>query len=183
MAIRTMSASTGGGSKYSEGWHDATITKAEYGEWNGKKYLELSFDGYGQYQTMKVWEIINKTDNQEFGMARVFKYAQAGIISVLDDPTGKRPIIQFDDDANGLVGKTISIFLYTDPKNEKYKRINSECAPIPGKYEHMTFSEEAVNGIKASIEKRLTNYLAKVKANNVNTSTSDTNNLAADIPF
>ena len=44
MAIRTMSASTGGGSKYSEGWHDATITKAEYGEWNGKKYLELSFD-------------------------------------------------------------------------------------------------------------------------------------------
>ena len=109
MAIRTMSASTGGGSKYSEGWHDATITKAEYGEWNGKKYLELSFDGYGQYQTMKVWEIINKTDNQEFGMARVFKYAQAGIISVLDDPTGKRPIIQFDDDANGLVGKTISI--------------------------------------------------------------------------
>ena len=166
MAIRTMSASTGGGSKYSEGWHDATITKAEYGEWNNKKFLEVWFDGYGEYQTMKVWETISSKDNQEFAMARVFKYAQAGIISVLDDPTGKRPIIQFDDEASGLVGKSVSIYLYPDPKNDKYNKISGECSPIPGAYEHMSFTEDVCNSIQAGATKRLQSYLAK-QANNV----------------
>ena len=57
MAIKTMSASTGGGSKYSEGWHDAVISKAEYGEWNGKNFLEVWFEGYGEYQTINPDEI------------------------------------------------------------------------------------------------------------------------------
>ena len=182
MAIKTMSASTGGGSKYSEGWHEATISKAEYGDWNGKKYLEIWFDGYGEYQTMKVWETISSKDNEEFAIARVFKYAQAGIIAVLDDPTGKRPIIQFDDEAQGLVGKNVSIYLYPDPKKPQYNRISSECAPIPGKYEHMTFSEDICNSIKAGAAKRLETYLAK-KANNVAVPVVETNTQSADIPF
>ena len=182
MAIKTMSASTGGGSKYSEGWHEATISKAEYGDWNGKKYLEVWFDGYGEYQTMKVWETISSKDNEEFAIARVFKYAQAGIISVLDDPTGKRPIIQYDDNPEGLVGKSVAIRLYPDPKKPQYNRISSECAPIPGKYEHMTFSEDICNSIQTGATKRLEAYLAK-KANNVTVPVAETNTQSADIPF
>ena len=181
MAIKTMSATEGGGNKYSEGWHDAKIVKAEYNEWNGKKYLELWFDGYGQYQTMKVYEVFNKADNQEFAIARVFKYAQAGIISVLDDPTGKKPIIQYDDDANGLIGKSLAIRLHPDPKNSKYTRISNEPAPIAGQYEHMTFSVDAVNGIKAGADKRLEKYLAKAK--NVVVPETETSSNTADIPF
>ena len=181
MAIKTMSASTGGGSKYSEGWHDAVISKAEYGEWNGKNFLEVWFEGYGQYQTMKVWEIISKEDNQEFAMARVFKYAQAGIISVLDDPTGKRPIIQYDDNPEGLVGKSVAIRLYPDPKKPQYNRISADCAPVPGKYEHMTFTEDAVNGIKAGADKRLEKFLAKTPK--VTVPVNETMTQDAEIPY
>ncbi len=181
MAIKTMSASSGGGSKYSEGWHDAKISKAEYGEWNGKKYLELWFEGYGQYQTMKVYEMFSKADNQEFAIARVFKYAQAGIMSVLDDPTGKRPIIQYDDDINGLIGKGLAIRLHPDPKNPKYTRISSEPAPIAGKYEHMSFTDDVVASIKAGADKRLENYLSRVPKVTVHESETSPN--TADIPF
>jgi len=183
MAIKTMSASTGGGDKYSEGWHDATITKAEYGEWNDKKFLEMWFDGYGEYQTMRVYEVFSKEDNQEFAIARIFKHAQAGIQAVLEDPTGKRPIIQYDDDVSGLIGKTLSIYLHTDVKNDKYKRIFSDCAPMPGKYEHMTFTEDACNSIKVGVEKRCARYVAKARQNTMNVSTSDTSTVSADVPF
>jgi hypothetical protein len=182
MAIKTMSASSGGGSKYSEGWHDATITKAEYNEWNDKKYLEIWFDGYGEYQTMRVYEMFSKEDNQEFAIARIFKHAQAGIMSVLDDPTGKRPIIQYDDEAQGLVGKTLSIYLHPDHKNPKYNRIFSDCAPMPGKYEHMSFTEEAVNGIKAGVERRYAKYKEKAMSK-MTVSSSDNDTLGAEIPF
>ena len=182
MAIKTMSASSGGGSKYSEGWHEATITKAEYGEWNDKKFLEMWFDGYGEYQTMRVYEMFSKDDNQEFAIARVFKHAQAGIMSVLDDPTGKRPIIQYDDEAQNLVGKTVEIYLHPDHKNPKYNRIFSDCAPMPGKYEHMEFSPDACNSIKSGIESRYTKYRTKAMAK-INVSTSDTDTVSADIPF
>ena len=183
MAIKTMSASTGGGSKYSEGWHEAKIEKAEYNEWNDKKYLEVWFEDYGQYNTMRVYEMIGKEDNQEFAMSRVFKYAQAGIISVLDDPTGKRPIIQYDDSTDGLIGKTIFIYVHPDPKNDKYTRILNECAPLPGEYEHMSYTEDASNGIKASVVKRYKAYMQKRMANNVSVSTSDTSDLSTDVPF
>jgi hypothetical protein len=182
MAIKTMSASSGGGSKYSEGWHEATITKAEYGDWNGKNYLEMWFDGYGEYQTMRVYELFSKIDNQEFAIARVFKHAQAGIQAVLEDPTGKKPIIQYDDDPQGLVGKTISIYVHVDHKNSKYNRIFSDCAPIPGQYEHMEFTEDACNGIKKGIENRYLKFKEK-SMSNMNVSTSDTSTVSAEVPF
>ena len=112
-------------------------------------------------------------------MARIFKYAQAGIISVLDDPTGKRPIIQYDDNPEGLVGKSLSIYLHPDPKKPQYNKISNDPAPVAGKYEHMTFTEDAVNGIKAGAEKRLKAYLAKTPV----VPTTETTTQNADIPF
>ena len=128
-------------------------------------------------------KMIGKEDNQEFAMSRVFKYAQAGIISVLDDPTGKRPIIQYDDSTDGLIGKTIFIYVHPDPKNDKYTRILNECAPLPGEYEHMSYTEDASNGIKASVVKRYKAYMQKRIANSVPVSTSDTSDLSTDVPF
>ena len=40
MAIKTMSYNTGDGT-WSEGWHQLTIEKAEYGDWNGKEFLDV----------------------------------------------------------------------------------------------------------------------------------------------
>ena len=43
---RTLTIKKGGPSPYSEGWHTAKITSAEYGEWNDAKYIDVYFDGY-----------------------------------------------------------------------------------------------------------------------------------------
>ena len=62
MAIKTMSASSGG-SKFSEGWQEVTISKAEYGDWNGKKYLDLLFTDYPDNMNLRVYEVVNKKTN------------------------------------------------------------------------------------------------------------------------
>ena len=48
MAIKTMSASTGGDSKFSAGWHEMKINKAEYGVWESgdTTMLMLVYWGY-----------------------------------------------------------------------------------------------------------------------------------------
>ena len=81
----------------------------------------------------------------------------------------------------GLTGSNQMLFF--DVKNDKYKRIFSDCAPMPGKYEHMTFTEDACNSIKVGVEKRCARYVAKARQNTMNVSTSDTSTVSADVPF
>ena len=188
MAIKTMSASTGGGSIYSEGWHEAVITKAEYGTFEKgdktTKYLDVWFENYGEYQYMRVYELSNKKTNEEFAISNTFKYANAGILSVLDDPSGKKPIIQYDDEAKHLIGKTLNIYIHPDPKNTKYNRIFRECAPIEGQHEHQTFTIDQVNSIKGAVESRYTKWTNTIPTASVNgVPTSDTSDLSAEIPF
>ena len=45
--MRTLKVKTGGGgSKFSSGWHTLEVAKAEYGDWNGTKYLDVWFKDY-----------------------------------------------------------------------------------------------------------------------------------------
>ena len=51
MAIKTMSASTGSGSKFAAGWHECTIRSAEYGTFEKddgttKRYIDVYFEDY-----------------------------------------------------------------------------------------------------------------------------------------
>ena len=111
MAVKTMPVSSGTG-QYNVGWHDLLITKAEYGVWKSpdgtrKRYIDLWFDGYSDNMNLRMYEVVNKESGEEFKIANLFRYANAGILEVLQDPTGKRPIIQYDDEAHHLVGKRI----------------------------------------------------------------------------
>ena len=155
MAIKTMSASTGG-SKFSEGWHEVTISKATYGDWNGKKYLDLLFTDYPDNMNLRVYEVINKTTNEEFKLANTFKYANAGIVGVLKDPNGKNPLIQYDDEPSGLIDKSINIYIYKERKTgEGYSRIFDDIAPVAQIGEHLSFTPEQVGALKAGVEKRV----------------------------
>tara|TARA_R110002020_G_scaffold298499_3_gene514374 strand:- start:673 stop:1206 length:534 start_codon:yes stop_codon:yes gene_type:complete len=155
MAIKTMSASTGG-SKFSEGWHEVKINKATYGDWNGKKYLDLLFTDYPDNMNLRVYEVINKTTNEEFKLANTFKYANAGIVGVLKDPNGKNPLIQYDDEPTGLVDKSINIYIYKERKTgEGYSRIFDDIAPVAQVGDHLSFTPEQVGALKAGVEKRV----------------------------
>ena len=191
MAIRTMSASTGGGSIYSEGWHEAKITKAEYGEFTRddktSKYLDVWFDNYGEYQYMRVYELSNKETNEEFAISNTFKYANAGILAILDDPSGRKPIIQYDDDIKHLIDKVVNIYIHPDHKNTKYNRIFRECAPVAGQYEHQNFTKDRVDSIKRSVEYRYNKWLERAKPSSNGMPTSNdavhTREMDAKVPF
>jgi len=160
MAIKTMSASTGGGGNFSEGWHEVTITKADYGVYNAqdgssKKYIDVWFQDYPENMNLRVYETFNKKDNTEFKIANLFKYANAGIVGVLNDPTGKRPLIQYDDEASGLIGKAVHVYLYKETKTgNNYSRLFDDIAPTVHKGEHLSYDDKAVEAIKKGIAGR-----------------------------
>tara|TARA_R100000808_G_C2152923_1_gene162689 strand:- start:73 stop:618 length:546 start_codon:yes stop_codon:yes gene_type:complete len=164
MAIKTMSASTGG-SKFSEGWHELSVSKAEYGTYeNGdksKKYIDVWFQDMPENMNMRVYETFNKKDNTEFKIANLFKFANAGIVGVLNDPNGKHPLIQYDDEASGLVDKVVNVYFYKETKTGNgYTRVFDDIAPIPQEGEHLTFTSEEVAGIKKGVEERCKKVLS-----------------------
>ena len=170
MAIKTMSASTGG-SKFEEGWHEVVISKAEYGVYESdipdtddKRYLDVWFEDYPDNMNLRAYEVFNKATNEEFKVANIFKYANAGIVGVLKDPNGKHPVIQFDDEAKGLIGKTINIYVYKENKSgNSYSRVFDSIAPIVQEGEHLSFKTTDVDSIKSGAEKRVKNMLEATK--------------------
>ena len=192
MAVKTMPVSSGTG-QYNVGWHDLLISKAEYGAWKSpdgtsKKYIDLWFDGYSKNMNLRMYEVINKETNEEFKIANLFRYANAGILEVLQDPTGKRPIIQYDDEADHLVGKHINAYFYKEQKTGKeYSRIFDTVAPVEQEGEHgLSWTADQVSSLKASAEKNYNRIHGDTTTTN-NTlleNTSVVNNTSSDdIPF
>ena len=178
MAIKTMSASTGG-SKFSEGWHEVVVSRAEYGTYeNGdksKRYIDAWFQDFPDNMNMRVYETFNKKDNTEFKIANLFKFANAGIVGVLKDPSGKHPLIQYDDEASGLVDKTVNVYFYKETKTgNNYTRIFDDIAPIPQEGEHLSFTAEECAGIKKGAEERCNKVLSGNFSSNKETTTEDT---------
>ena len=157
MAVKTMPVSSGTG-QFNVGWHDLTISKAEYGVWNNgkkdKKYVDLWFDGYPNHMNLRMYEVVNTETGEEFKIANLFRYTNAGIIETLNDPTGKKPIIQYDDDAVNLVGKRIHAYFYKEQETgNEYSRIFDTIAPVEQEGEHIPWTADQVTSLKASAEK------------------------------
>lgn len=191
MAVKTMSANSGSNGKFENGWHELTIAKANYATYkatNGdKRYISLHFEGYPDNMDLRVYEVFNKTTNEEFKLSNLFKYANAGIIGVLQDPTGKKPVIQYDDEASGLIGKKVHVLFYKERKTGKnYTRMFDSIAPVEQKGEHISYTADQVAGIKAGIEKNLTKLLDSNTNNSFATTTMESETTVAgdaEIPF
>ena len=154
MAIRTMTTSSGTGTDYSVGWKELVISKAEYGDYNGNKYLDIWFEGYPDNKNCRAYEAINTKTKEEFRISNWFRFSQSGIQEVLDDGSGK-PIITYDDDAILLEGMPINVYLY---KEDEYTRIWREPAPLAGQGEHLTFTDKDVMYWKKSAENGLNRW-------------------------
>ena len=191
MAVKTMKKNTGNG-QFNAGWHELTIETATDGVWTDgqgveKRTIDLTFKDYPEGMSHRVFATHNRTTNEEFNIANLFRYACAGIISVLNDPTGKNPVIQYDDEVTNLVGTRVNAFFFkkkstTDDK--EYSRI-FDLAPVVQETEHITWKVDDVDSLKHSVEKRYTkkhvttnNVVGTV---NVDTTTSTTSDV--EIPF
>ena len=184
MAVKTM-AMGGGDGKFNDGWHELAIATAEYGTYkspNGeKKYLDLTFEGYPENMNLRVYEVTNKQTGEEFKVANLFRYANAGILGVLKDPTGTKPVIQYDDEPSGLICKKINALFYKEQKSgNEYMRIFDTIAPVEQEGEHLSWNGDQVAKLKMSAEKNLERMTANTV---VNTTSQSTDGDSSGIPF
>ena len=186
MAVKTMQVSSQSG-KFDAGWHELTINKAEDGMWTSqagveKQYIELYFEGYPESMNLRMYEVFNKETHEEFKIANLFRYANAGILGVLKDPTGKKPVIQYDDEPSNLVGKTINVFFYKEQKTGKeYMRIFDNIAPVEQEGEHVSWTGDQVAKMKTNVEKNYERMMTNTTVNTMDTIT--TTDTASDVPF
>ena len=177
--VRTLTVKTGGGSSFSTGWHTKLINKAEYGDFNGTKYLDVWFDDFPESLNMRVYEKKN-ANGEEFAIGNLFRYANAGITSALEG-TNNTKIIKLDDSPEALIGKNVNVYVH---KDGKYSRVLNQCAPT--EFENMveTFSADDVQYWKDRAEKYFKEYvqpkIEKKLDDVVDTSDSSEND---DIPF
>ena len=191
MAVKTMKKNTGNG-QFNAGWHELTIKSATDGTWtdgqgNEKRTIDLTFEDYPEAMRHRVFATHNKTTNEEFNIANLFRYACAGIISVLNDPTGKNPVIQYDDEVTNLVGTRVNAFFYkrkSETDDKEYSRI-FDLAPVVQETEHITWKADDVDSLKHSVEKRYTkkhvtnnNVVGTINVDTTTNATSD-----AEVPF
>ena len=189
MAVKTMKKNVGTG-QYTAGWHELTIKGAVDGTWTDskgveKRTIDLTFEDYPEGMNHRVFAVHNTKTEEEFNIANLFRYACAGIISVLNDPTGKDPVIQYDDEATNLVGTRVNAFFFkqksTTDGNE-YSKV-FDLVPVVQETEHITWKVDDVDRLKHGVEKR---YAKKHVTNNnvVGTVNVDTTtNSTADVPF
>ena len=181
MAVKTMSKNTGSG-QYTEGWHELTISKATDGNWNDKRVIDLNFEDYNEHMKHRIFETHNGTSGEEFKIANLFRYACAGILGVLKDPTGKNPVIQYDDEVINLVGTRVNALFVKKLNSETDKEYVEiyDLVPVAQETEHLTYTEDDVSRLKAKVEKRQSTKTVP-STNGVETVTPNT--ATADIPF
>ena len=178
MAERTLTVKTGGGSSYSTGWHTKLISKAEYGDYNGSKYLDIWFEDFPESLNMRVYEKKNAS-GEEFAIGNLFRYANAGITSALEGANNTK-VIKLDDSPQALIGKSLNVYVHKDCK---YSRVLNQAAPTEFQNVVESFNADDVEFWKKRAEKYYTEYVQpKLKTKNEDVSTSDSSE-SDDIPF
>ena len=190
MAVKTMAKNTGTG-QYNAGWHELTISKATEGHWTNSRgdkirTIDLNFEGYPDNMHHRVFETSNKKTGEEFKIANLFRFACAGIIDVLSDPTGKNPVIQYDDVSN-LVGTRINVLFVKETSTTDGKEYSRtfDLVPVVQETEHITWTTDDVDRLKRNVEKQHAKRTATTVngVGTVNLDTTTTTTSDADIPF
>ena len=178
MAVKTMKKNTS--SQFVAGWHELTISKATDGIWNDKRIIDLNFKDYPESMHHRVFETHNKTSGDEFKIANLFRYACAGIISVLNDPTGKNPVIQYDDEVANLVNTRVNVLFIREKSTTDGKEYSKvyDLVPVVQETEHLTWTDDDVARLKHNVEKQHAKKVATV-TNGVGTVNLDTTTTVA----
>ena len=155
---RTITIKKGGGGIYSPGWHELTVSKAKYNDYQGTQCIDIWFEGY--------------PDN-----------FNARVTGSLEGPD-KTMMIKIDDSAEALTGCKLNGYFY---KDGEYSRCLKQFAPTVFKNEVEAFSENDVVYWKSKAEKYYEEYVKKntdtstfVSPTESDTSTGVT---AEDVPF
>ena len=109
---RTITIKKGGGGIYSPGWHELTISKAKYSEYQGTQCIDIWFKDYPDNFNARVYAK-NGKNGEEFAIGQVYRFANAGITGSLEGPD-KTMMIKIDDSAEALEGCKLNGYFYKD---------------------------------------------------------------------
>ena len=155
--MRTLKVKTGNsGTKFSSGWHTLEVVKAQYGDWNGTKYLDVWFKDYPDSINLRCYAKTGK-DGEEFAIGRLFRFANAGIMEVAKSDNGEA-IVKLYDEADALIGKEMNVFFY---KDGDYYRILANSAPTVFENDLESFNEDDIAYWKGNAEKYYNDYINK----------------------
>ena len=169
--MRTLTIKKGGGGSFHQGWNTATISRAEYGTYNGTRFIDVWFDGFPESLNMRVYEQKNK-EGEEFAIGQLFRFANAGIVEGLEGPDGN-VVVKLSDEPENLKGSALNIYLY---KDGEYSRVLKQTAPTVFENSVDSFSENDVIFWRGKAEQYYQKYVAN-KTNGVQQTT------AAEVPF
>ena len=177
--MRTLTIKSGGtGTDYNQGWHELLVSKAQYGEWNGSKCIDVYFDGYPENFNMRVYAKTGQ-DGEEFAIGQLYRFANAGISSALEGPDGTK-VVKMDDSAEALIGKKMNVYFY---KDGKYSRILGKTAPTSFENAAESFDQSDVEYWKGRAEDFFKKYVEpKLNAKSEEPTTSESSE-SDDIPF
>ena len=144
-----MTVKSGSTGDYTPGWKIVTIKSATYGDHEGNRFLDMWFEEYGDNFNGRIWEKKDKEGN-EFAIANLFRFANAGIETVSANGDASTKIVQIDDKAVNLHGKRINIYLYKN--TEGYARVLQRIAPTQFTNQLDTMDETSVEYWKGKAE-------------------------------
>ncbi|HIJ12068.1 TPA: hypothetical protein HA278_08485 [Candidatus Woesearchaeota archaeon] len=192
MRTLTTRKNTGGTFDFATGWHTVEITHAKYGDWNGSKFLELSFKDYPETFTLRIYAK-HGTDGEEFAIGNVFRFANAGIEEVMDAGGEDNVVIKIDDSVEHLTGHHLNVLFY---KEGEYTRAYSSIAPTLFKNAAEEMTQSDVDYWKGRAERRFADYNGAPSTNSTSNGTIVTDSAKrqlesagistsndADIPF
>ena len=138
------------GSNYDAGWHELTIRAAKYGKHQDSAYIDVWFEDYPENFNMRTWAKTSEKTGEEWCIARLFRFANAGIVEALDEEGQKRATL--NDDAEQLIGKRINILFFKEESTDGNEYGRPYLVPAPTVFSNAveTFTEANVASLKRS---------------------------------
>ena len=157
--MRTITVKKNSGGQYKPGWHEIEVSKANYGEFQGNRFIDVYFKGYPENINLRVYAK-NGKDGEEFAIGRLFRFANAGIKGISKSADGDA-LVQIDDSPNELIDKKLNVYFY---KKGQYSSVLTNVAPTVFKNDLEDFNEEDVDYWKSKAVDYYNQYIKEDKS-------------------
>ena len=143
---------------WSPGWKTVAISGAKKGKYEGgegKKYLDIMFEGYAENVKLRAHVKINSKNKEEFCIGNIFRYANAGIVESDGDQA------KIDTSPKNLVGKTFQAYFFKNKKG--YTDISDNVVPAaPFKNIAEEWTQKEIDELKKdTYHNRILPYISK----------------------
>ncbi len=139
------------------GWKTVTVVAARKGKYDGgqgKKYIDIMFEGYSENVKLRAHQKFNGKSGEEFCIGNIFRYANAGI----EETDGNQ--VKINTNPSELIGKSFQAYFYKNKKG--YTDIADSVIPAaPFKNIAEEWTEKDIEELKVDTYNRISSYISQ----------------------